>query len=310
MRGAGKLSAMNAHTPVTRGRATVVALAILIALGTATGRTASSDEPARSSGPLLDALTFFAPFDGTLDAAVALGDKKLYAAASRAQALAAAAGPSSDVVRLAPGEGRYGDALRVNLKSSPFVFFKGERNMAYRPRDWSGTASVWLRLDPDRDLAPGYSDPLIITPRAWNDAAMFVDFTRDDVPRRFRFAAFADRDSWDPARREWEAVPVAERPMVELTGPRFAATRWTHVAWTWSRFNTGGSDGVLACYLDGVSVGTLTGRPQTYTWDPREVTIALGVEFRGLMDELALFNRALTATEIQTLQRDRLMPWR
>lgn len=299
---------MDARTFLTRGRATAVALAIVTALGAATGPTASSDAPTQASAPLRDALTFLAPFDGSLDAAVALGDRKLYVAASRKQASEAVAGSSSDVVRLAPGEGRYGDALRVRLKSSPLVFFRGERNMVYRSRDWSGTVSVWLRLDPDRDLAPGYSDPLIITPRAWNDAAMFVDFTSDDVPRRFRFAAFADRGNWDPARREWEAVPVAERPMVELTGPRFAGTRWTHVAWTWSRFNTGGTDGVLACYLDGKPVGTLTGRPQTYTWDPREVTIALGVEFRGLMDELALFNRALTPLEIQTLHRVRLMP--
>lgn len=308
MRGAGMLSPMDAPAPVTRGRATAIALAILATLGAASGPAAPSSEPARSSAPLRDALTFLASFDGTLNAAVALGDKTLYAAASRKQAADAVAGPSSDVVRLARGEGRYGDALRVNLKSSPLVFFKGERNIAYRSRDWSGTVSVWMRLDPDRDLAPGYSDPLIITPRAWNDAALFVDFTRDDVPRRFRFAAFADRGNWDPARREWEAVPLAERPMVELTGPRFAGTRWTHVAWTWSRFNTGGTDGVLACYLDGEPVGALTGRPQTYTWDPREVTIALGVEFRGLMDELALFNRALTPVEIQTLHRVRLMP--
>ena len=157
------------------------------------------------------------------------------------------------------GEGRYGDALRVNLKSSPFVFFKGDGNIAYRPRDWSGTVSIWMRLDPDRDLLPGYSDPLIITPRAWNDAALFVDFTRDDVPRRFRFAAFADRGVWDPGKREWEAVPVAERPMVEITGPRFASDRWTHVAWTWSHFNTGRADGTLACYLDGPPVGRSPG---------------------------------------------------
>jgi Concanavalin A-like lectin/glucanases superfamily len=200
-----------------------------------------------------------------------------------------------------PRAGRHGDAVRIALKSSPLVFFKGERNIAWTPRDWSGTVSVWFSLDPDRDLLPGYSDPLIITPRAWNDAALFVDFTRDDVPRKFRFAAFADRAVWDPAKREWEAVPVAERPMIELAGGRFAAGRWTHVAWTWERFNTAGPDGVLTAYIDGAPVGTLSGRPQTYTWDPAEVLIALGVQFRGLMDELSIFDRALTAAEIQAL---------
>lgn len=291
---------MSAHRDLTCAALGVVAVVATL------GLSATPGVPRQASASLTDALTFHAPFDGTLDAVVALGDKTLYAAASRKDAAQALAGPPAEAVHLARGEGRYGDALRIRLTSSPFVFFKGERNLAYRPHDWSGTVSVWMRLDPDRDLAPGFSDPLIITPRAWNDAALFVDFTRDDVPRRFRFAAFADRGVWDPGRRAWEAVPVAERPMVELTGRRFAGDRWTHVAWTWARFNTGGTAGELACYIDGEPVGVLRGRPQTYTWDPREVTIALGVEFRGLMDELALFNRALSPHEIQTLHRVRL----
>ncbi len=219
----------------------------------------------RQSAPLTTALTFYAPFDGGTTAASALGDPELYSAPSRKDAASATRG-LADGVQIVRGEGRHGDALRLRLKSSPFVFFKGAGNIAYGPRNWSGTISFWMNLDPDEDLLPGYSDPLIVTPRAWNDAALFVDFTRDDVPRRFRFAAFADRDVWDPARREWEAVPVAERPMVEITGKRFARGKWTHVAWTWERFNTGQADGTLTCYLDGLPVGTLANRRQTFTW--------------------------------------------
>ena len=118
---------------------------------------------------------------------------------------------------------------------------------------------------------------------------------------------FADRDVWDPGAREWEAVPVSERPMVEITGPRFSGDRWTHIAWTWSHFNTEGNDGTLACYIDGQPVGPCRPPPDLHL-GPREVTIALGVEFRGLMDELAIFDRALTPAEIQTLRRTRLTP--
>ena len=210
----------------------------------------------RQTPPPNAALTFYASFDGGTTATYALGDPELYSAPSRQDAGSATQGLAGGV-QIARGEGRHGDALRLRLKSSPFVFFKGAGNVAYSPRNWSGTVSFWMNLDPDADLLPGYSDPLIVTPRAWNDAALFVDFTRDDVPRRFRFAAFADRDVWDPARREWEAVPVAERPMVEIAGKRFARGKWTHVAWTWERFNTGQADGTLTCYLDGLPVGTL-----------------------------------------------------
>ncbi len=294
---------MDARPALTRSASCALGSALVALVGLVSLIGAPARLPASR---LTDALTFHAPFDGKLDASFALGDPRLYSAESRKDAARAVVGAPADAIRLAPGEGRHGDAVRITLKSSPFVFFKGERNIAYRPSDWSGTVSVWMRLDPDRDLAPGFSDPLIITPRAWNDAAMFVDFTRDDVPRRFRFAGFADRDVWDPGRREWEAVPVSERPMVEITGPRFSGDRWTHIAWTWSNFNTQGNDGTLACYIDGQPVGTLAGRRQTYTWDAREVTIALGVEFRGLMDELAIFDRELAPAEIQTLRRSRL----
>jgi hypothetical protein len=256
----------------------------------------------RSSGAALGAaLTFHAPFDGTLDAAYAAGDPRLYSAKDRRSAPAATPGVNPELVTMVRGAGRHGDAVRMTLRASPLVFYRGQRNIQYAERDWSGTVSVWLSLDPDKELAPGYSDPLIITPRSWDDASLFVDFTRDDVPRRFRFAAFADKAVWNPAGRGWDDVPVAERPMIEVAKPPFASGTWTHVAWTWSGFNAEGTGGVLRGYLDGRPAGTLTGRRQMYTWNPAEVLIALGVEYNGLVDELAIFNRALSDEEIRTL---------
>jgi hypothetical protein len=246
-------------------------------------------------------LSFHVPFDGGLDASVARGDAKIYSAKDRKAALTPMTGVDPVNVAVAPRAGRHGDAARINLKSSPLVFYKGQRNIGYSARDWGGTVSVWLSLDPDRDLLPGYSDPLIITPRSWDDASLFVDFTRDDVPRRFRFAAFADKAVWNPSGRRWDDVPVAERPMIEVAKPPFAAGRWTHVAWTWEGFNTDGTSGVVRAYLDGAPAGSLAGRRQIYTWNAAEVLIAVGVEYRGLLDELAVFDRALTAAEIRTL---------
>jgi hypothetical protein len=259
--------------------------------------------PSRSQGPdaLRHALSFHAPFDGSLDATVARGDGRIYSATDRKAAVAPTPGVDPVAVAILPRAGRHGDAARINLKASPIVFYKGEGNIGYRPRDWSGTVSVWFSLDPDHDLLPGYSDPLIITPRAWDDASLFVDFTRDDVPRRFRFAAFADKGVWNPSNRRWDDVPVADRPMIEVVRPPFGAGRWTHVAWTWEGFNTDGTGGAFRGYLDGIPAGTLTGRRQAYSWNPAEVLIAFGVEYRGLMDELAIFDRALTPDEVRAL---------
>ena len=257
--------------------------------------------PGPGADRLAEALSFHAPFDGSLDAAFARGDARLYSAKDRKAATSPAPGVDGSSVAIAPRAGRHGDAARISLKSSPLVFYKGERNISYSPKDWSGTISVWLSLDPDRELLPGYSDPLIITPRSWDDASLFVDFTRDDVPRRFRFAAFADKAVWNPDNRRWDDVPVGDRPMIEIATPPFAAGKWTHVAWTWERFNTSGTNAIVRAYLDGVPAGTLSGRPQVYTWNPADVLVAFGVEYRGLLDELAIFDRALTADEVRVV---------
>jgi hypothetical protein len=262
---------------------------------------AVAQPPGPGAERLAEALSFHAPFDGTLDAAFARGDARLYSAQDRKAALSPTPGVDGSVVSIAPRAGRHGDAARISLRASPLVFYKGERNIPYSAKEWSGTVSVWLSLDPDRELLPGYSDPLIITPRSWDDASLFVDFTRDDVPRRFRFAAFADKAVWNPDNRRWDDVPVAARPMIEIATPPFAAGTWTHVAWTWERFNTSGTSAIVRAYLNGAPAGTLAGRPQVYTWNPADVLIAVGVEYRGLLDELAIFDRALTADEIRAL---------
>jgi hypothetical protein len=199
------------------------------------------------------------------------------------------------------GEGRYGDALRLSLGSRPVVFFRGEDNVPFARENWSGTISLWMRLDPDEDLRPGYSDPLFITDRAWDDRSLFVDFTAEDRPRHFRFAAFADREVWNPDGLGWDDVPVAQRPMVEVRSPPFRRDRWTHVVLTFESFNTGEANGAMRGYLDGEHVGSLTGRRQTYSWEPEQVIIVLGLDYNGLIDDLSFFDRALSHDEVRVL---------
>ena len=66
---------------------------------------------------LKDALTFQAAFDGTTDASVALGDKRLFVAPSYKEQSAARSGLSGGDVVLDPGGGRHGpgghDGTRV-----------------------------------------------------------------------------------------------------------------------------------------------------------------------------------------------------
>lgn len=249
---------------------------------------------------LRDALTFHASFDGKADAEYALGDPKLYSAESMKQRQGAKPGvPGSGEVQHARGAGRFGDALKFTVKKSPVVFFKAADNMTYAPANWSGTVSFWLKTDPEGLLEPGFCDPVQITPRAWNDAAFFVEFEKRPGSIPFRLGAYADLDVWNPAKRRFEDIPAAERPLIGVEKPPFARDKWTHVLFTFDRFNTGAADGRARLYLDGAARGTLSPRRQTFTWKPEDAVIALGLSYIGMLDELSIFNRALTEGEIK-----------
>jgi hypothetical protein len=181
------------------------------------------------------------------------------------------------------------------------VFFRGAGNMPYSKADWSGTVSFWLNVDPEGKLEPGFCDPIQITASAWNDAAFFVEFEKRSESIPFRLGVYADLAVWNPGNRNFAEIPAAERPLVTVEKPPFRAGRWTHVVFTFERFNSGRTDGVARLYLDGQFQGELKSRRQTFTWDVDKAVIALGLGYVGLFDELSVFNRALGPDEIQSI---------
>lgn len=278
-------------------RYAVTSLLALLSLTINAGVSSAAD-----LSSLREALTFHASFDHGPDADFALGDRRIFTALSIKEPRQATPGlPTNGVVSIARGEGRVGDALRFHRKIPEIIHYQVAENLAYSRSNWNGTVSFWLRLDPDEDLEPGFCDPLQITPRQWNDGALWVDFSKDERPRHFRLGVFADRAVWDPTGRDLDKTPEAERPLVTLTRPPFSRDRWTHVVFTFENFNTGKKDGVAALYLDGRPVGSVSPREQTFTWDPELAITMLGIGYTGLFDELAFFNRALTPAEVKQL---------
>jgi hypothetical protein len=269
-------------------------LSLLLAIGCTQSKSGGNDNFSKS-------ITFHASFDGRLDADFANGDPKLYSAADLSKRAITHPGlPSSGIV-VASGQGRFGDALRFTKKQSPMIFFKGPGNVHYSADTWSGTVSFWLRLDPETELEPGYTDPIQITPKAWNDAAFFVEFGKDEKPRHFRLGAYADLKVWNPYNRDWNTIPMSEKPLVSVERPPFSRDRWTHVVFTWQNFNTHRPDGIATLYLNGQKQGALSPRLQTWTWDLDQTRIMLGLSYIGLFDELTIFNRALSEDEVQQL---------
>ena len=253
---------------------------------------------------LRSALTFYASFDGGPDARHAAGDPRLYTASSMNKRQEAQPGlPTNGVTTLAKNQGKFGDALRFKQKKAPMVFFHGHKNVPYRATNWSGTVSFWLSTDPQNDLEPGFCDPVQITPRAWNDAAFFVEFEKrkEDIP--FRLGVYPDFKVWNPTNRKWEDIPFSDKPLVTVPNPPFTSGKWTHVVFTFENFNTGQPNGVPKLYLDGKLSGALSPRQQTFTWDAERSAIMLGLSYIGLFDDLAIFDRAFSEREVAALHQ-------
>ncbi len=255
-----------------------------------------------STGVLRDALTFHVSFDGGADASFGRGDRRIHTTPT-GKTKDGKPGLTHEGIAVAKGKGRHGDALRFHAREKAFVFYRAEKNVDYRRKSFSGTVSFWLSLDPNKDLEPGWCDPLQITDKQWNDAAMFVDFTKDERPRHFRFGVFADSKVWNPKGTEWDAVPAKDRPFITVKTPPFGSGKWTHVVITFADFNTDGIGGVAKLYLNGKCQGALKGRPQVFTWDPSKTTIQLGLSYIGLLDDLAVFKRALSDDEVMAVYK-------
>ena len=263
---------------------------------------------AQSLDDLRKSLVFHASFDRGVDADLAKGDGKLWSAPAMNKRDAATAGvPASGEVRREQDGGRFGGALRFGKSAGPMVFYKAEGNFP-TPRaapagEWSATASFWLSTEPAKDLPDGFCDPLQITSKKWDDAAIFVEFEKRPAGIPFRLGVYADTPVWNPTGRKWETIPQAEKPLTAVEKTPFAAGKWTHVVLTVAHFNSGKADGVCELYLDGQPAGSISPRTQTFTWDPAKSAIMLGLGYIGLMDDLATFNRALTKEEVGTLYK-------
>jgi Concanavalin A-like lectin/glucanases superfamily len=247
-------------------------------------------------------VVFRATFDNSVDAGVAAADPKIYCAPSYKEQAAARPGIGCADVRHAKGEGRSGDALRFVRKNTKAVFYKAKGNLPFDPKNWSGTISFWLQVDPEQDLEPGFCDPMQVTDKAYNDSAIWVDFTKDDKPRHFRLGVFGALKAWNPANAPNEKNPEFNNRLVVVKRTPFARGHWTHIAIAYSGLGSGAGEAKL--YLDGKLQGATPKIGEVFDWDMEKGAIRLGVNYVGLMDDVAIFRRPLDAREIAALSSD------
>ena len=286
------------HSPRSLRRAAILfsIVASLLTLFMQRGFAQSAPATEGNLKALSESLYFHAPFDSNGDARTSRADGRLYTTESLARK-EWTLGIQRDDVSIAKGAGVFGDCIRFADKNPKVICYRGEV-LPYGKGPWAGTVCFWMRLDADKDLKPGYCDPIQITQKAWNDAALFVDFDKD-IPRDFRLGVFSNLTDWNPQNIPWEKWPVEKRPMVTVKNPGFSREAWKHVALSFENINaTNDSPSKAALYLDGKLQGTIVD-PMKFNWELDKTAIMIGIEYIGDLDELMLFDRALDEKDLQ-----------
>ena len=241
-------------------------------------------------------LTFHAPFDARFDASLS-GDDPVSRVRVGGKMAPTTPGPE---IKLA-ADGRFGGCLVFPKKGSVRPEYAATKSLAYGTTDWSATVSVWLRLDPDKDLEPGYCDPVQIVGDDVKKGFIFLEWSKDHAPRHFRFAVRPLYHLWNPDAVGWEQIPDERRPMVKMEQAPFRRDRWTHVAFVLDHINDHAAPPRARLHIDGRQIGVIQGHDLTFGWDPAAIRLVLGAAYVGSLDDLAVWNRALSAEEIARL---------
>ena len=247
---------------------------------------------------LKNSVTLYASFDDGLEADFAKGDSRLILAPSYDHKGDIKHSELPGNIIHAADEGYTGAALHFQSKATPVIYYSGKDNITYNSNEWSGTVSLWLRLNPDEDLAPGYTDPIQITDVGYDDAAIWVDFSNVN-PRQFRMGLYGDRDVWNPDNIGPDENPNFQNRLLVASKPPFSREKWTHVVITFEHLN--GDAGIAKFYIDALPQGSKE-IPEPFTWDVEKSKIYLGLSYVGFLDEVSIFDRALSQPQVAALK--------
>lgn len=210
-------------------------------------------------------------------------------------------GFDSNLYRIARGCEISGGALEATglLPDNGRIFFPVKGNLAFDRTGWSGAVSFWANTDPNESIKAPFCDPLQITQNGANNGGLWVDFNKA-TPRDLRHGAF-------PAAVAGQS-PISEdapdAPLVRVPRVGWKAGEWHHVVLNWRNLDTGRPDAVSALWIDGHKIGEIGPREIAMKWNPDRAGIYVAVNYVGLLDELALFSRALMDFEIERLHAE------
>ena len=251
---------------------------------------------------LKKAVLFYASFDDTLKPDVGTGTLwTRFNHEKEPGAFAFEPGFDAKIVRIAKGKGVAGggclEATDV-LPRNGRIYYPMRNNLAFKKAGWGGAFSVWIDTDPNTLFKTKFCDPIQITQKGATNGGIWFDFN-DAMPRDLRMGVFPAVPTGAIGIKEDD--PKA--PMVRVPKIDFKVGAWHHVVVSWSNFDTLKKDALATLYIDGKKIGDVKDRAIAMDWNVEKAGIYVAVNYVGLLDELTLFNRAITADEVALLHK-------
>jgi len=249
---------------------------------------------------LKKAVTFYASFDKSLTPEIGVGTiKTRFGDPAKPKEQRFERDYNDDIYRIAKNKGISGSCLEARdvLPNRGRFFYPVKGNLAYKKGGWGGAMSMWINMDPAA-LKLSFCDPIQITQKGANNGGIWFDFN-DAKPRDLRMGVFPAVADGEKGAKESDA----DAPMVWVKKVPFKAGDWHHIVMSWSNFDTGEKNALATLYIDGKKIGDVKDRAIAMDWDIEKAGIYTAVGYTGLLDEMALFNRALTADEVTALHK-------
>jgi hypothetical protein len=245
------------------------------------------------------AVTFYASFDESLMPDVGVGPIKTRSGDPKdPKAFTFADGYNKDIYKIV-NKGIAGGCLEATdvLPNRGRFSYPVKGNLAFKKGGWGGACSMWINMDPAA-LKLQFCDPVQITQNGANNGGIWFDFN-DAKPRDLRMGVFPAVPEGKTGAKESDD----DAPMVWVKRVAFKAGQWRHIVLSWDNFDTGKPNAIATLYIDGKKIGDVKDRPIAMDWDIEKAGIYTAVGYTGLIDEMACFNRALTADEVAALHR-------
>ena len=220
---------------------------------------------------LAPSLSFYASYEDGMDAAYARDDRRIYSAPSYDALSERGPWYWGQDVALAYDAGISGHALNFTGGLTQAVFYTGAANAPWAD---AGALSVWLHP------ADFSGAPLALTGEDPFAPAAAIDLSPDPMQLVVR-----------AIQGEGAAVPPPGD--------------WLHVVVSISNAASGGKVDV---YVNGEASTSFDVTDPEHSWEAARSTIRLGVNYVGLIDELAIFDRALTPVEVRLLDETPNLP--